>query len=47
MRRPVNVLPPGVTAADIVNVTAITAVAAEMEAEGRIAPAASFEHAGV
>jgi malate dehydrogenase (oxaloacetate-decarboxylating)(NADP+) len=46
MRRPVNVLPPGVTAADIVNVTAITAVAAEMETERsvRVAP---LQHVGV
>ncbi len=47
MRKPVNVLPPGVTAADIVNVTAITAVAAEMEREAPPAPVALVEHAGV
>ena len=47
MRRPVNVLPPGATAADIVNVTAITAVAAEMEREAPPAPVALVEHAGV
>ncbi|HEX2444851.1 MAG TPA: NADP-dependent malic enzyme [Vicinamibacterales bacterium] len=37
MRRPVNVLPPGASAADIVNVAAITAVAAEMESDVRAA----------
>jgi malate dehydrogenase (oxaloacetate-decarboxylating)(NADP+) len=47
MRRPVNVLPPGATAADIVNVTAITAVAAEMETETPPVPVALVEHAGV
>jgi Phosphate acetyl/butaryl transferase len=47
MRRPVNVLPPGATAADIVNVTAITAVAAEMETETLPAPVTLIEHAGV
>jgi malate dehydrogenase (oxaloacetate-decarboxylating)(NADP+) len=36
MRRPVNVLPHGVTAADIAGVTAITAVAADADANGRL-----------
>jgi malate dehydrogenase (oxaloacetate-decarboxylating)(NADP+) len=46
MRRPVNVLPPGASAADIVNVAAITAVAAEMD---RDSPSAVewLEHAEV
>jgi hypothetical protein len=45
MRRPVNVLPPGVSAADIVNVAAITAVAAEMERDARLTVPELFEHA--
>jgi malate dehydrogenase (oxaloacetate-decarboxylating)(NADP+) len=47
MRRPVNVLPPGVSAADIVNVAAITAVAAEMECEMRPSAVGWLERAEV
>jgi malate dehydrogenase (oxaloacetate-decarboxylating)(NADP+) len=49
MRRPVNVLQHGTTVADVVNVTAITAVAAEMLANGALnsEPAANIVSGGV
>jgi hypothetical protein len=47
MRRPVNVLTPAATAADIVNLAAITAVAAEAAGEKLDAIAAELEGARV
>jgi malate dehydrogenase (oxaloacetate-decarboxylating)(NADP+) len=41
MRRPVNVLQHGSTASEVVNTTAITVVAAEMQAQGALNPAAA------